>query len=124
MEKLNITEAIKLINSQVSSIYTKSDVITLLERLKIDSIQTQGNFIEKVRDLLPIFENCASDIMENVISENVISDYVFCIEDSNKIQLDYVDLDHRHLTQKAIDSFTDMLDQLEENLMDVRDNNI
>jgi len=111
--QLTIAEAIEKVTTGFSSVYTKEDVIGLLNAIQLP---------EPVERLTPISERL-SDIKDSIVDritdhfDNDIVDFssaTFRLDYGNTIELEDIDLDHRAIGRIVEDVLTDVIFDLRE----------
>ena len=123
MNKLNLSEAKELIlNNNLGSIYSKEDVINLLNRIEEEKqVQEKPTFDlddikEKVmREIRNIISDCDTDDM--VDKENV----EFTICHGNRIELDNVDVSLYVLESNLTDSMEILFNDIHNDMLEEQD---
>jgi len=103
MTKMKLTEAKELLNNNISSIYTKQDVLSLLDRLDT------GSSIENITELFNKIRSEFSSDLTRVIERIVDKDDIKLELYGNEIIIDDVEID----TDVIIGVLEDVLDSLE-----------
>ena len=108
MEKMTITETIgQVTNNNLGSIYSKDDVIRLLENIKEGGT---FNFIEKLDELKVKLET----VVNNLNSSDVVDyDSVEFSLDGREIDVDSIDLNHAELWDTIETEIKDFINELE-----------
>ena len=103
MEKIKLTEAKELLNNNISSIYTKQDVLSLLDRLDMGS--DMSNVTELFKKIKMEFSSDLTHVMDRIVDKDDIR-----LELSgNEILIDDVEVD----TNVIEGVLWDVLDSLE-----------
>ena len=71
MEKIKLTEAKELLNNNISSIYTKQDVLDLLDRLDMGS--NIDNITEIFKKIKEEFSNDLTHVLERIVDKDDIT---------------------------------------------------
>ena len=100
---MKLTEAKELLNNNISSIYTKQDVLSLLDRLDT------GSSIENITELFNKIRSEFSSDLTRVIERIVDKDDIKLELYGNEIIIDDVEID----TDVIIGVLEDVLDSLE-----------
>jgi len=106
----NIQQAVASVQNAFPSIYTKDDVVKLLESIEIDSSGGGGFTKEQV---LILAERLIEEVKENV--NNLDSD---CVDKSsaefslnyNEIELDSVDIDQSEIRDAVVNGLKDVIE--------------
>jgi Zn-dependent M32 family carboxypeptidase len=103
MTKMKLTEAKELLNNNISSIYTKQDVLSLLDRLDT------GSSIENITELFNKIRSEFSSDLTRVIERIVDKDDIKLELYGNEIIIDDVEID----TDVIEGVLSDVLESLE-----------
>jgi len=103
MNKIKLTEAKELLNNNISSIYTKQDVLGLLDRLDMESDT------EHIKELFNNIKMEFSNDLTHVIEQIVDKDNIRLELCGNEIIIDDVEID----TDVIVGVLEDVLDNLE-----------
>lgn len=103
MNKIKLTEAKELLNNNISSIYTKQDVLDLLDRLDMESNT------ERIKELFNNIKMEFSHDLIRVIDRIVDKDDIRLELSGNEILIDDVEID----TDVIVGVLEDVLDNLE-----------
>jgi len=108
MEKMTITETIgQVTNNTLGSIYSKDDVIRLLENIKEGGT---FNFIEKLDELKEKLER----VVNRLNSGDVVDyDNVELSFNGREIEVDNVDINHAEIWDTIETEITDFINELE-----------
>ena len=113
-QKLTIEEAKQKLNNGFGSIYSREDVINLLDSIEMPQAQTPTANVDKILEVVKqsirdhIYQFDTSDIVDYDSAE-------FEIEYGNKIELRNIDLELDNLRDGIVDSvFYDVRQMLEE----------
>jgi hypothetical protein len=110
MKKENVLEVVQ---NSVSSIFTKDDVLKLIE--SIEQEQQTNQVYDLIKKLQDLQENISYKF-QNLCSDEVV-DYdsvEFSIGYNNRIEVEDVSLNVDNLTDIVIDSFSCLIDELRE----------
>jgi hypothetical protein len=103
MNKIKLTEAKELLNNNISSIYTKQDVLDLLDRIDMESNT------EHIKELFNNIKMEFSHDLIRVIDRIVDKDDIRLELSGNEILIDDVEID----TDVIVGVLEDVLDNLE-----------
>ena len=103
MEKIKLTEAKELLNNNISSIYTKQDVLNLLERLDMGS--DIYNITEIFKKIKEEFSNDLTHVLERIVDKDDITLEL----NGNEIYVDDIEIN----TSVIEDVLSDVLESLE-----------
>ena len=104
MEKIKLTEAKELLNNNISSIYTKQDVLDLLDRLDMGS--NIDNITEIFKKIKEEFSNDLTHVLERIVDKDDITLEL----NGNEIYVDDIEIN----TSVIEDVLSDVLESLEE----------
>jgi hypothetical protein len=110
MKKQNVLEVVQ---NSVSSIFTKDDVLKLIE--SIEQEQQTNQVYDLIKKLQDLQENISYKF-QNLCSDEVV-DYdsvEFSIGYNNRIEVEDVSLNVDNLTDIVVDSFSCLIDELRE----------
>ena len=103
MEKIKLTEAKELLNNNISSIYTKQDVLNLLDRLDMGS--DIDNITELFKKIKEEFSNDLTHVLERIVDKDDITLEL----NGNEIYVDDIEIN----TSVIEDVLSDVLESLE-----------
>ena len=103
MEKIKLTEAKELLNNNISSIYTKQDVLDLLDRLDM------GSDIENITEIFKKIKEEFSNDLTHVLERIVDKDDITLELNGNEIYVDDIEIN----TSVIEDVLSDVLESLE-----------
>ena len=103
MEKIKLTEAKELLNNNISSIYTKQDVLDLLDRLDMGS--NIDNITEIFKKIKEEFSNDLTHVLERIVDKDDITLEL----NGNEIYIDDIEIN----TSVIEDVLSDVLESLE-----------
>ena len=103
MEKIKLTEAKELLNNNISSIYTKQDVLDLLDRLDMGS--NIDNITEIFKKIKEEFSNDLTHVLERIVDKDDITLEL----NGNEIYVDDIEIN----TSVIEDVLSDVLESLE-----------
>ena len=103
MEKIKLTEAKELLNNNISSIYTKQDVLSLLDRLDTESS------IEHITEIFKKIKMEFSSDLTHVLERIVDKDDITLELNGNEIYVDDIEIN----TSVIEDVLSDVLESLE-----------
>ena len=103
MEKIKLTEAKELLNNNISSIYTKQDVLDLLDRLDM------GSNIEHITEIFKKIKEEFSNDLTHVLERIVDKDDITLELNGNEIYVDDIEIN----TSVIEDVLSDVLESLE-----------
>ena len=103
MTKIKLTEAKELLNNNISSIYTKQDVLDLLERLDTESS------IEYITEIFKKIKMEFSSDLTHVLERIVDKDDITLELNGNEIYVDDIEIN----TSVIEDVLSDVLESLE-----------
>jgi len=103
MNKIKLTEAKELLNNNISSIYTKQDVLDLLDKLDMES--NTEHIKELFNNIKMEFSNDLTHVIEQIVDKDNIR-LELC---GNEILIDDVEID----TDVIVGVLEDVLDNLE-----------
>ena len=103
MTKIKLTEAKELLNNNISSIYTKQDVLDLLDRLDMGS--NIDNITEIFKKIKEEFSNDLTHVLERIVDKDDITLEL----NGNEIYVDDIEIN----TSVIEDVLSDVLESLE-----------
>ena len=103
MTKIKLTEAKELLNNNISSIYTKQDVLNLLDRLDMGS--DIDNITELFKKIKEEFSNDLTHVLERIVDKDDITLEL----NGNEIYVDDIEIN----TSVIEDVLSDVLESLE-----------
>ena len=103
MNKIKLTEAKELLNNNISSIYTKQDVLDLLERLDM------GSDIYNITEIFKKIKEEFSSDLTHVLERIVDKDDITLELNGNEIYVDDIEIN----TSVIEDVLSDVLESLE-----------
>lgn len=116
---LTIAEAIQKVEQGFGSVYTKEDVISLLNALKVDGGSEATSMQDVIKELKNLKNKIVDKVMENMESDVIDYDSAsFSIEYDNKIQVDSIDLDDYQVEMAIKTAIDDVVEELEEQMKD------
>ena len=116
---LTIAEAIQKVEQGFGSVYTKEDVISLLNALKVDGGSEATSMKDVIKELKNLKNKIVDKVMENMESEVIDYDSAsFTIEYDNKIQIDSIDLDDYQVEMAIKTAIDDVVEELEDEMKD------
>ena len=104
MNKIKLTEAKELLNNNISSIYTKQDVLSLLDRLDM------GSDIDNITEIFKKIKMEFSSDLTHVLERIVDKDNITLELNGNEIYVDDFEIN----TDVIEDVLSDVLDSLEQ----------
>ena len=118
-KSLTIAEAIQKVEEGFGSVYTKEDVILLLNSLKVEGGSESTSMKDVIKELKNLKNKIVDKVMENMESEVIDYDSAcFTIEYDNKIQIDSIDLDDYQVERAIETAIDDVIDGMEEEMKD------
>lgn len=118
-KSLTVAEAIEKVEQGFGSVYTKEDVISLLNALKVDGGSEATSMKDVIKELKNLKNKIVDKVMENMESEVIDYDSAsFTIEYDNKIQIDSIDLDDYQVEMAIKTAIDDVVEELEEQMKD------
>ena len=103
MTKIKLTEAKELLNNNISSIYTKQDVLNLLDRLDM------GSDIDNITEIFKKIKMEFSSDLTHVLERIVDKDDITLELNGNEIYVDDIEIN----TSVIEDVLSDVLESLE-----------
>jgi Zn-dependent M32 family carboxypeptidase len=104
MNKIKLTEAKELLNNNISSIYTKQDVLDLLDRLDMGS--DIDNITEIFKKIKAEFSSDLTHVMDRIVDKDNIR-LELC---GNEILIDDVEID-TDVIESVLEEVLDSLEQ-------------
>ena len=118
-KSLTVAEAIEKVEQGFGSVYTKEDVILLLNALKVEGGSEATSMQDVIKELKNLKNKIVDKVMENMESDVIDYDSAsFSIEYDNKIQVDSIDLDDYQVEMAIKTAIDDVVEELEEQMKD------
>jgi len=118
----NIQQAVASVENAFPSIYTKDDVVKLLNSIEIESPKESVSLTQsQIDELCRLIVDQVKDNAENLDSEIVDKDTAEFSINSNYLELDSVDIDTSEIARNVVDGIGDVIETFFEDLKDDRE---